>query len=156
MDDLKSRFYSKVNKTDTCWLWMAYKNKGYGYMSINNKPKQAYRIAWELERGPIPEGLVVRHQCRSKDCVNPAHLLLGTQADNMKDAIRDGTIKRGEDRHLSKLTNDDVLEFIRGYATYDGPVLRYCREQSTKLGVGVMTLYDITAGKTWTHIWDQL
>lgn len=99
--DKVSRFWSRVHKTDTCWIWTAGKHKdGYGQVRFHNKQMQAHRVAWELTHGPIPEGLFVCHNCPGGDnpsCVNPAHLWLGTAAENNWDKVQKGRhIKRGK------------------------------------------------------------
>jgi hypothetical protein len=95
------RFWSKVAKTATCWLWTgALEDSGYGYIGISPHYFQpAHRVAWALTYGPIPDGLSVLHSCdvnypvgdiTSRRCVNPAHLYLGTHADNMRHMAETG------------------------------------------------------------------
>jgi hypothetical protein len=82
------RFWSKVAKgaDDACWLWQAGRFKsGYGAFAMRPHTKRAHRVAWELVNGPIPDGLHVLHECDTPPCCNPAHLFLGTHADNMRD-----------------------------------------------------------------------
>lgn len=147
---LAERFWEKVNKTDTCWLWTGYLNKGYGYIAIDNKPKPAYRIAYILTNGDIPEGQVVRHMCKNKDCVNPNHLKLGTQKENMEDAIRDGTTLKGEKNHRSKLKEEQVKEFIKNKPLIN--INDYILLKAKELNVKPTTLYDIHYRKTWRHL----
>ena len=71
---VEDRFWSKVNKTDTCWLWLSSLTQGYGSFWMNGKPQRAHRIAYELRKGPIPESMELDHLCRNRACVNPAHL----------------------------------------------------------------------------------
>lgn len=90
---LTFRFWPKVNKTETCWLWTANKNnQGYGliYSLEADRKLLAHRVSWELANGPIPEGMCVLHQCDVPLCVNPSHLFLGTLAENMIDKERKG------------------------------------------------------------------
>lgn len=84
---LTDRFWRKVEKTDSCWLWKGKRRShGYGVISVNGKPMGAHRVSYELFVGPIPEGLVVRHYvCNNPNCVNPEHLKLGTSEDNAWD-----------------------------------------------------------------------
>ena len=72
------RFWKKVDKSSSCWIWQAAKNrKGFGVAVIGGKQQQAHRIAWALEHGRIPDGQFVRQSCRNPTCVNPEHLFLG-------------------------------------------------------------------------------
>ena len=93
---LAERFWPKVHKGPTCWIWNAYTDKlGYGYIGAggwHGGKLCAHRVAWELTRGPIPDGLWVLHKCNNPPCVNPDHLYLGTQADNMRDAADAGVM----------------------------------------------------------------
>ena len=86
------RFMSKVNKTDTCWLWKAGLNhKQYGQFSITidgcTKTYRAHRFIYEYFNGTIPEGMLVCHTCDTPRCVNPDHLWLGTVSDNAVDSV---------------------------------------------------------------------
>ena len=88
---IEQRFWTKVQKSDGCWLWTATKTKGYGMIEGPNRvPMQAHRVAWRLTFGEIPPGLSVLHHCDVPLCVNPAHLWLGTQKENLQDAERKG------------------------------------------------------------------
>jgi len=78
-----------------CWIWTgASDSKGYGRMASGFKksPLKAYRVSYELFVGIIPDGLVVRHKCDVTSCVNPNHLEVGTQKDNMQDASKRGRL----------------------------------------------------------------
>lgn len=94
------RFWGRVLKTESCWLWQGGKHTGFGYgvcwtpIGLNGKRtlRLAHRVAWELTHGPIPSKLEVCHKCDNPPCVNPAHLFIGTHADNMRDGIRKGRI----------------------------------------------------------------
>lgn len=68
------RFWERVEKTETCWLWTGATNGGYGQLKVNRTIALAHRISYELHVGPIPAGLVIDHLCRVTSCVNPAHL----------------------------------------------------------------------------------
>ena len=84
---MPERFWSKVLKTPTCWIWIATRNTtGYGQFSLFGKLVVAHRVSYELSKGPIPTGLRVLHHCDNPPCVRPSHLWLGTQKMNMEDA----------------------------------------------------------------------
>lgn len=71
----RERFWSKVSKTDGCWLWEASRTRaGYGRFATNGRTVSAHRFAYELQRGQIPDGLQLSHLCGIRHCVNPDHL----------------------------------------------------------------------------------
>lgn len=92
---LAERLAARTEKGPSCWLLTGYVHPN-GYVlfhsRVNGKPhsQYAHRIAYELAHGPIPEGLVVMHSCDEPRCVNPDHLTVGTQADNVRDSVRKG------------------------------------------------------------------
>jgi len=107
------RFWAKVNKTDSCWLWMGSKagdRRNYGSLYWRGTNRRAHRVAYELEYGSIPDGLYVCHQCDTPECVRPTHLFLATQKRNIQDMITKGrkASQAGEYGSQSKLTLADV------------------------------------------------
>jgi hypothetical protein len=85
------RFESKIEKTDSCWLWAGtVLANGYGQFWINDGQALAHRTAYEVYIGEIPDGLLVCHSCDVRNCVNPAHLWVGTQSDNRNDMYSKG------------------------------------------------------------------
>ena len=93
---ISERIDINVDKGSGCWLWLLSKAFGYGNFKVNGKTKRAHRVAWEEFNGPIPEGMNVCHTCDNPSCVNPEHLFLGTQYDNLQDMKQKG---RGRGRY---------------------------------------------------------
>lgn len=77
-------FWNNVLKTESCWLWLGYKNyEGYGKFSNNRKPVFVHRYSYELSNGVIKDGLTIDHLCRVRHCVNPDHLEAVTKKENI-------------------------------------------------------------------------
>lgn len=117
---LRDRFVSKIDfrATGECWDWHGYKRRGYGAFFIGGRAFIASRIAWEMVNGrALAKGEVVRHSCDRPSCMNPAHLLVGTQADNMRDKIERGRavvpLLRGEKHPQSTISDADAVEIIK-------------------------------------------
>ena len=91
-----------------CWTWTGHATDGYGRMRVSGKMAGAHRLAYELFVGPVPDGMHVLHSCDNRRCVNPAHLRVGTHADNMNDKRLRGRAA-GERNPKAKLTERDAL-----------------------------------------------
>ena len=88
---LGDRFGTKVQSGSGCWEWTGTRTKrGYGQLGVSGKTKWAHRVSWEINNGPIPDGLFVCHHCDNPPCVRPSHLFLGTHQDNMRDMAEKG------------------------------------------------------------------
>jgi hypothetical protein len=146
---LYKRFLGKIIKADNgCWNWQAGKDRdGYGYFYHNkNRGGRAHRFSWEYHNSKIPKGTSVLHKCNNPACVNPSHLYLGTQQDNMKDRYKAGNYDciSGENNHLAKLTKKDVVDIRKSNITVKG--LAYLYE------VTDVTIYNILNRKSWINI----
>ena len=144
------RFWEKVNRTETCWLWIAScRTAGYGVFFVDKEVGfvSAHRYAWMEANGPIADGLFVLHRCDVKRCVRPSHLFLGTNADNGADAAIKGLIARGSRRPTAILSEEDIapiLAAVAGGEMQKTVALRYC--------VSKMTISRIVNGSRWRHI----
>lgn len=85
MKSTLDRFFEKVEKTDSCWNWTGYKtNKGYGLFRFNGKTSRSHRVIYNLTYGFIDDTLVIDHICKNRSCVNPDHLELVSQNENIR------------------------------------------------------------------------
>ncbi len=162
-----SRFWSRVDKTSACWLWTGGKTTaGYGILYSNGRGSRrvyAHRVVWELTSGPIPEGLLVCHTCDNPPCVNPAHLWLGTDADNAWDKSRKGRsttgdrhglrlhperVPRGERSGAAKLTEADVRAIRARYAA--GGITQ--QRLADEYGVTNSLICHVIKRTAWKHV----
>lgn len=145
-----------------CWNWVGGAGlglQGRGYIDVEGTRYYASRYLWEQRYGPIPAGLCVCHKCDNPKCVNPRHLFLGTQKENMQDCLRKGRFNHGSrglagERHnLAKLTETDVRAIRRKYRKGTG--LRN-RGNSAKLaaiyGITQTQVCNIAKRRQWRHI----
>jgi hypothetical protein len=151
------RFWSKVDKSNDCWVWTGCKNKkGYGVAGsgIIGGSKRAHRACWEYCNGKIPDGLGVLHKCDNPPCVNPEHLFLGTNQDNVDDRERKGRASNhlkgcaGEANGLAKLDEQEVIWIKRLLAT--GKMSH--RAIARIFSVTAANISGIARGKTWGHL----
>ncbi len=103
-------FWSKIIKTSTCWEWVGGKHgSGYGQCWTGyHGERLAHRAMWIKWFGSIPEGMYVLHKCDNKTCVNPEHLYLGTQTQNVKDNVDRGLTNTGSKHWNSSIQEADV------------------------------------------------
>lgn len=149
----RERFKSKIGEpSGGCWPYMgALRFNGYGAFSVNNRNVPAHRVSYELHVGSIPDGMMVCHTCDRRDCVNPAHLFLGTAQDNVNDMVAKGRDSFGDNigerNGQSRLTADDVQQIRKLVA--DG----YTNAEISKIfPVVPRTISNIRHNRTWTWL----
>jgi len=118
---LEERFWFYTDKIDLddCWEWKANKRNGYGRIYFDGRLHTAHRISWIIHFGEIPDKLKVLHKCDNPSCVNPYHLFLGTQEDNVHDMCNKNRNKYpiGEQVHKARLSRTSVIKIKRLYET---------------------------------------
>lgn len=122
IEDPVDRFYKRVSKTDGCWNWMGYRMAtGHGQFGIRNKLLLVHRYSYEINIGPIPEGMEIHHTCENPSCVNPAHLQAVTRRQHMEVSPNMQSHKFSKRTHCNKGHEfvPETTGFHRGY--------RYCR-----------------------------
>lgn len=153
MRDFFTRYADRIARAgdNDCWIWTgARASRGYGHTHLNNEHVYAHRAAYEWAHGiGSADGMIVRHQCDNPPCCNPAHLLVGTQSDNMQDMIRRGrgNPSKGGAIWTAKLTEADVLE-ARRLAASGWPIARI--REVFPINHGALTL--AVTGRTWKHL----
>lgn len=146
MREWEEKFWSKVVKIPRgCWNWIgSCNNTGYGGMRRGKGMELVHRISYEMHLGFIPPGRCVCHRCDNRKCVNPGHLFLGTQADNLADAAKKNRIAYGIAHHKAILTQEDVriVRLLRGKVSQ--------KRLAARFGVSLFCIRDIHQGKRRT------
>ena len=127
-----------------CWIWLLSVNKkGYGLINIDCLQRLAHRVSWRYFIGKIPENTHVLHKCDVPSCINPAHLFLGSNLDNIADRVLKGRGINGERHPFAKLSAQDVskIRSLAGSKTQSAIAIDYEMNQSI--------LGRLLHGKTW-------
>jgi hypothetical protein len=147
LDLLKFTLFNRSRLAENgCWEWVGYFGSGgYGMMSRNGKNARAHRVSYEAYKGSIPKGMVIRHTCDNPACINPDHLVLGTQQENVADReSRNRRNVKGEQIGTAKLSEADVVNIRMSNESLDVLADRYNVDRSN--------IWMIKAGKSWKHV----
>ena len=138
---MKSYLEERFRVTPGCWIWIgSLSPKGYGKLQIGNHHYRAHRVSYYVYNGEFDDALLVMHKCDNPSCVNPDHLTLGTNADNMKDKADKKRSAAGANHGMAKLSADE-REQVKD--------LLKCRLFSyRKIG----EFYDVTVGSIMTVV----
>ncbi len=128
-----------------CWIWMSTIEKtGYGRVCSGKKPFYAHRVSYEQKYGSIPNGMMALHHCDVKSCVNPDHIFIGTQQENMIDKVSKNRQAKGASHGNAKLTEDQARE------------IKFSSETSIKLAAKfnypASMIREIKNGNLWKHL----
>lgn len=151
--DIVKRFWSRVDRTDNendCWLWQGGRSGDrYGYFFIHPRNQLAHRVSWMFTHGTIPDGMKVCHKCDRVLCVNPNHLFLGTQRDNVEDMHGKGRAHKasGEGHSKTYLSELQVREIFKLYE--EGVSTKAIAQ---RFGTNKYTLSNLRRGRTWRHL----
>lgn len=149
------RFMDKVSISDDtgCWIWTAFAsgrgNHKYGSFAVQGKPQKAHRLSYQHFKGEIPQKMSVCHKCDNTLCVNPAHLFVGSQRDNMVDCRDKGRLNRkfGESHGNNKLTAHQVLDILNSKAMGAGT-----SELARRYDVTPSVIVSIMSGRSWAWL----
>ena len=144
-----ARFWEKTvpEPNSGCLLWDGGADvDGYGITSALGHSMRTHRVAWIIQRGPIPDGMQVLHRCDVPPCVNVNHLFLGTNEDNRLDQLCKGRSCSGERNGRAKLTSNSVREIRFLSLSVPGPIL------ARRYGVTHRLIYLIRDRKAWKHL----
>lgn len=152
----QKRFWSKANvkSPNGCWEWKhTLFKKGYARVRMSSNGYYSttfvgHRVAFYLEYGIYAWDLLVCHKCDNPKCINPKHLFIGTNRDNMQDMVNKGRQPRGSRRINHILIEDEVVE-VRRRCLVEGEMRQSLADE---FGVSYYTMVDVMLGRTWMHV----
>lgn len=151
IEKTNKRFFKKIIKTSTCWLWTKSKKVRYGSIGIDGKTIRAHRYSYFIHNKDMDFNMLVCHKCDNPICVNPEHLFLGTAKDNAQDMIKKGRKNNdgvtGEKHFKSKFTKKQV-KAIR-YNWVKSKYTKTFAELAKKYNVSLMTISLMLRNKTY-------
>lgn len=133
-----------------CLVWIRRLDQnGYAPIFRRGRWTKAHRLAWEFSNGKVPSGMNVCHRCDNRACIEPTHLFVGTQSDNMRDCENKGRANHpvGERNNKAKLTSEEVLELRRRRAAGESMY-----RLGKVFGIARQSVRSIILGRHWRHV----
>jgi len=140
----------RVDEQTGCWDWLKFKDRNkYGHIKVLGKSELVHRVAYQTLVGDIPSGMFVCHRCDNPSCLNPEHLFIGTNQDNIDDKVaknRQSKIgqQKGSKHSLAKLTEKDIVDIRISTLSQNKLALLYGMTQSS--------ISQIQNKITWSHV----
>ncbi|MFJ0492812.1 HNH endonuclease signature motif containing protein [Citrobacter werkmanii] len=142
---LEERLLAGCIKTEGCWIWRrSVASSGYGQIRLNYKNLRANRASFMVFKGEIPDGMVIRHTCDNKLCINPDHLILGSCKQNSEDMVSRDRQAKGIKNGRCKLSEDTVREIKKSTLS--------CSKTAEKFGISKSHAHKIMKGAAWSFI----
>lgn len=149
------RFYKYIKKNEQteCWEWIGANTRRYGIFWDGKRYGGAHRISYKYFVGEIKNKLQVCHSCDNSLCVNPKHLFLGTQSDNIKDCVSKGRLNRTERARGEKSGRAVLSEELAMYVLKSN---KQTIELSKEIGISFSTLSSLRTGRSWKHLHERI
>lgn len=143
---VRGRLMSHIEMSGDCWVWTGHRtSNGYGRITVLGKVRLSHRVSWAVHHGPVSDGMRVLHRCDNPPCINPAHLFLGTSADNNADMRAKGrdAVLAGERNGRAKLTAQQVREIRAAVLVEDKATV------ARRFRISRRTVLRIVVGDIW-------
>lgn len=146
--DCEERFWTHTRRDGDCIVWSGRLRRDHGVFWLGGQWRQAHRIAWILRNGEIPDGKLVIHHCANVLCVNPEHLWLGTQQDNMAEKCRKGRARGGTVGNAGPRLNPELVLFLRTQKKSGATTAALAKS----VGMRWQDMWLVLTGRSWKNV----